>query len=420
MGKKLFYGWIIVVATVLLNAMGSGVVSTLAVFLSPLSKANGYTQAQVSAIVSLYSIGMLVGSILLSKFVGKSDLRKLVLVFGVLEGIFILGMGLVNSLSMLYVFGLLIGLVAVAISALPVPILITNWFIVKKGTALGIATAGIGLGSAVFAPILSLIIDNSGYKTAFMVYGIIVIALAVISAIIIRTHPEEKQLKPYGLNEGDPKVQDSQSTNINESQAGMTVKEAIKTPAYWFVVLFVAGYVIPQVSVFLQTPSYLKTIGYTGAKLSMFISAFGICSMIGKVVVGYILDKAGLLKGGLIALVMAVVAVGSLILMKSIPSVSILYMVLAGGGLMMSTIAMPMYVSKFFGTKHYSTIFSSFMILTTIVSVIGSIVSGVIIDKSGFAALYIFDIIFMFVGALGSILALKTKKADSVNRSAEM
>ena len=97
--------------------------------------------------------------------------------------------------------------------------------------------------------------------------------------------------------------------------------------------------------------------------------------MLGKVVVGSILDKKGLLKGGLIAFTMSVVAVLSLIAMKSIPAVSILYIVLAGGGLMMSAIAMPM---------------------------------------------YIFNIIFMIIGAVGSILALNTGKTLTVSKSAKM
>ncbi len=409
--KKVFYGWFIVFSTVLLNAMGSGVTSVLAVFLSPIAKTIGYTQTQVSAIVSFYMLGVLIGSLLLSKFIGKANLRALVFIFGILEGISIFVMSLSSKLSVLYIAGLMIGFVAVAVSLITVPLLITNWFKVKKGLALGIATAGISLGSALFAPIVSMVIGSRGYENAFKVYALMVIIMAIIVGSIVRTSPEEKGMLPYGLNQGDPTIPDIEQNAKFGEDVGMTLGQAIKSAKYWLLLLFVGFYFVAQTSIPLQTPSYLRHIGFSTAKVSLFLFAFGIFAMIGKVVIGHILDKYGLLNGGLIALVMILIATLSLIGAKTIPQLSILYIVFGGGGLMMSMIAMPIYVSKFFGTKAYSVILASLTIISTIIAIGASVLSGYIIDKSGYASMYMFTIIIMTLGTVASIVALKMDKS---------
>lgn len=414
MKKKLFYGWVIVFATVLLSLMGGGMTSALSVFVLPLMKAHKFTQTQVSGIFSMISFGMLVGSMTLGKLVSKSDIRKLVLIFGLLQGAGLITLGVINQITFIYAVTFIIGYLNVVIYVLSVPILITNWFKAKKGTALGIAAAGIGLGSVLFAPIFSMVIEKSGYKTAFIAYGVITLFLSLLCGTIIRTTPEEKQLKPYGLNEGDPQDNNLDVKNTQETPIGMTLKEAIKTPVYWIFAIFIICATLTQISVFVQTNSYFRTLGYAGAKYSLIISVFGIFSMLGKIVVGYILDKFGLLKGGLLAFVMGILAVGGLIVLKNTPNAIYLYIVFAGGGVMLSFISAPMLVVKLFGLKHYTSVYTSVAVISTISSIAGSVVSGVIIDKLGYSAMYIFALACFGVSLVAYIVINKTRTSKKI------
>ena len=408
MKKKLFYGWIVVLATLLLSLMGGGMVSALSVFVLPLMKAFKYTQAQVSGIFSMITFGTLIGSLTLGKLIGKSDIRKLVLIFGVLQGAAIITFAFANQRIIFYAIALFIGFLVVVVNIISIPILITNWFKAKKGTALGIAAAGIGMGSVVFAPVLTMVIDKSGYKTAFMVYGGTVIVLAIICWIIVRTRPEEMGLKAYGLNEGDPQDTHAGGNNTQDISTGLTLKEALKTPAYWLIAVFAIGSTLAQLSVFVQTNAYIRTIGYTGAKYSMIILAFGLCSMAGKIFVGTFLDKLGLTKGGLIASVMGILAICGLIVVKNNPSALYLYIIFAGGGVMLSAIALPMLVSKSFGVKHYSSIFTSVAVITTVSAIIGSYASGAIVDHMGYVSMYVYALTCFIVAIVAYVIVNKT------------
>lgn len=416
MKKKLFYGWIIVIATVLLSLIGGGVVTALSVFVLPLMKAYNFSQAQVSGIFSMLTFGVLIGSLTLGRLVGKSDIRKLVLIFGALQGAALITLGFAELLPLFYAIALFIGFLNVVIYILSVPILITNWFKAKKGTALGLAAAGIGMGSVAFAPTLSIIIENSGYKTAFILYGVTVIALSVLCGILIRTRPEEKGLKAYGLNEGDPQDTNAAGQKTQDISIGMDLKEALRTPAYWLIAVFSIGSTLAQLSVFVQTNAYIKSFGYTGASYSLIILTFGLFSIAGKIVVGSMLDKLGLTKGGAVAFIMGVLAIGGLIIAKQFPSALYLYVVFAGGGIMLSSIATPMLIAKSFGLKYYSSIYTSVAVVTTLASIVGSVASGAIVDQMGYISMYVYALVCFSVAFTAYIVVntAKAKQSDAV------
>ncbi|MDN3020082.1 MFS transporter [Paenibacillus sp. BSR1-1] len=411
MKKKFFYGWIVVFACTVLTALGTGVVSSLAVFLSPMVKAKGYSIAGVSSLISLYFIGTIVGNILLAKLLSKANLKIAVLTAGIIQGILIIAMSKIDSLSILTFITFLIGFIIISVSVLPVPIIITNWFKAKRGTAMGIAMAGVGLGAAIFAPSLNLVISSSGYKSAFVVWGVAVIILAVICGTLIYTRPEDKNLKAYGLNEGDPEVPAEKSLEVQpNSSDGISLGQSFKTSAFWLVIVFVIGTSIPQMIDVVQTPSYLTDIGVSNVQLSQILFAFGICSMLGKMTIGYLFDKFGLSKGCMAGFTLGAITLVSLVLLGKSLGLVYLYILFGGAGLNFNFVALPIFTSKFFGTKHYATIYSGLYAFFMFLSSILGTVSGVLVEKFGYSSSYLIGFIFLVVAIFACISLLKVKK----------
>lgn len=75
----------------------------------------------------------------------------------------------------------------------------TNWFVRKRGWALGIATMAFPIGSASFTPSVTNLIRLFDKETVFSGIGLIVCCIAVLGAIFIKTTPEERGLVPDGI-----------------------------------------------------------------------------------------------------------------------------------------------------------------------------------------------------------------------------
>lgn len=78
--------------------------------------------------------------------------------------------------------------------------LISNWFVLKRGTALGIASTGISVGGVVMPAVSAWFILHYGWREGFMVYGLV--TLIVLVPLVLRfviSRPEDIGLLPDGL-----------------------------------------------------------------------------------------------------------------------------------------------------------------------------------------------------------------------------
>ena len=108
---------------------------------------------------------------------------------------------IVPGIALGYVtYGAGVGL-AVACGYVPMVSTVGGWFQRQRAAAMGVAVAGIGLGTLVGSPLAAALIDATSWRTTFVLYAIGGSALLVISALIVRRGPaavQTGQLRPLG------------------------------------------------------------------------------------------------------------------------------------------------------------------------------------------------------------------------------
>lgn len=397
--NKIFYGWFIVAGCLILNAMGTGIFSSImGLFFPSIVSEYGYSQAEVAGIISIAILGGLLATGVFAKLYQKYSTRNLVLIFGILQGGAFFMMSQTNSLISMYVVAAFIGIFGMGATALSSPMLITNWFVEKRGTAMGIAVAGAGLGPAVMAPIITSVIANHGHKAGFMVLGAIVFVSMIIAFLLIRDTPEKVGLKPYGQNSGDKvSSNDDQKKNSVEGHS-YSLKEAVKTKMFYGFALFIVLICTVVQGVLVQIPSYLAEIGFKGAEIGMVIGAYAFLAGFGKILIGWVYDHLGVFKGNFVFFFFMIAAFLSLVMVPSNNSFIYAYIIFAGIGMGLTPVAVPLLVSILFGTKYYATLYPIFMLLMSVGAIVGGIIAGSIIDSSGYASLLV-------VAAAGAFIA---------------
>ena len=151
-GAPIFYGYWIVLVSALGSACGIGpaVVYTFGIFVKPLASELHAGRGSIALAISLIDLMVLISAPLAGRLVDRHGARTVIVgshlaVIGCLLTIYFLP----PPLWHFYVLFALIGLLGVATTPVTYSRVVANWFDRRRGTALGFATAGVGLGTFV-------------------------------------------------------------------------------------------------------------------------------------------------------------------------------------------------------------------------------------------------------------------------------
>jgi Sugar phosphate permease len=207
-GKKIFYGWYIVAASLVLIVMDGLLLYSFGVFLPYLNEEFGFSRAVGSSIFSLRSVVLAFSLILAGRLVDKYDPRAVIFSGGVIAALGLLLSGFATEGWHLYLsYGLLIGL-GDGVLYITCVAVISRWFIRKRALAIGIITTGVPLSGLITNPLSAWLISSFGTQNAlFALTGIFMVS--ILPAFVLRGYPKDKNLMPYGEEEEPPETQQS-------------------------------------------------------------------------------------------------------------------------------------------------------------------------------------------------------------------
>ena len=195
-----FYGWIVVAVSFVTLAFGVNARRAFSLLFPPLLADFGWDRGVTAA---AFSIGFL-ATTLYAPFSGLLMDRfgpRLVLSLGVV--LVSLGMAIAPYIGEPWHLYLTLGVLVVGgsffVSYVGHSLFLPNWFVRRRGLAIGIAFSGGGIGSIVLLPLLQQLIDGIGWRAACWLMAI-VLAVVLIPLIVVfqRRHPRDLGLEPDG------------------------------------------------------------------------------------------------------------------------------------------------------------------------------------------------------------------------------
>src|SRR2546427_3664310 len=168
---KLFYGWVIVGAGIVVTCVGVGAMLSLGIFLQPMSEAMGWSRTGISTAALLNWLCMGVGSFLWGALSDRFGTRAVVLSGGVLLGLGLVTASQAASLGQFQlVFGVIVGLAAGSFYT-PMIATTTRWFTRHRSLAVALVSAGVSVGSAIMGPLAGWLITTYDWRFAMLVIG---------------------------------------------------------------------------------------------------------------------------------------------------------------------------------------------------------------------------------------------------------
>ncbi len=381
-GYGIFYGWKIVFVSLAVTTTAFGVLYSFGVFFKLWLNEWGCSRAYLSGVFSLAFFVYGISSFFMGNLTDRYGPRKTIAVGGIIMGAGAVLTSMVYSASYLYItFGMMIG-IGVGTSYSPTASTVSRWFKVKKGMAIGIVVAGLGLGTFVYSPLARVLIAWSNWRIAFLCFGVMIWTVYLTAAWIVRKEPLDLGLKPYGEIGNNSRRKDEREVKDHLSPddlLGVNTVSALKKPYFWILFfvhcLWVLGMAIPMV----HLVPYATDMGIEPGKAAAMLAVLGGVSILGRLVLGGIGERIG--------------TKNSLLLLLFLQSMTMIWLAGSKGPWMLWTFAFcfgftygglasifPLITVQYFGLFAMGSIFGLVLLGATLGGVTGPWLAGLIFD----------------------------------------
>jgi OFA family oxalate/formate antiporter-like MFS transporter len=376
--QKFFYGWYVALAS------GFGIAFSIAVFISstigllaaPLTSEMGW---QLKEVFGAPTVAVTV-TILVAPFIGAIVDRfgaRRVIAFSFIAQALIMASFYLTGPNILWFYARYAALALLATGATAVSFagVISRWFDRRRGLALGIALAGIGIGGVTWSLMTQWLFDHVGWRASFLYMGAFVacVVLPIVLAVV-RESPAAMGLQVDGAAAPVGKAAGAVH--------GLSLREAARTGQYWLmlVTVFLVGFGV--VSAMQHIVPIVKSHGGTAQTAALVQASMWAALVVGRLSTGWLMDRFFAPRVAVAFLLPAVV--GILMLGSGavgLPAFVAAMMIGLASGAEVDVIAY--LTGRYFGMRHYSAIYGTYFSLYALGSGWGPTVTAWILERSG-------------------------------------
>ena len=270
--------WWIVVASILSLIVGQGSINVFAagVFLKPVAQELGFGRGSISTAIGLSNVVTALALPFFGRLVDRYGVRPMLLWSIALFALATAALSqLTASATVLILLFAISGIVSTGQCPTAYSKVITEWFDRQRGLALGLALAGVGLGTALIPQLSNALVSNFGWRMGYVGLGVTIFVLAFLPVALFVREPPPR----------------SAERHAQAAAVGISFSEAMRDRRYWAtaLVFFFAATTING-SIIHVVP-LLTDRGIAPGAAAATLSAAGIALIGGRIVAGYLLDK---------------------------------------------------------------------------------------------------------------------------------
>lgn len=409
--SKIFYGWYIVAAGLLIQLYTTGFVQFgfTAVFEPVIAEFN-WSYAQVSLAASLRGLEIGILAPVVGFLVDRWGPRRLIFIGGL---ILAAGCFLLSRVSSLVMFYAAFALLSIGMSTTTHTVIMTgvsNWFHKRLGVAIGITASGIGLGG-LMVPLVTRMIDTFQWRNAMLAAGAGMILIVLPLSQVLRRKPED-----YGHLPDDetPELSESNVAAMKSDDVDGSVpyKTAIRTRAFWHIAVsgICLSFMVNAVTTHIMP--YLSSLGISRSSSSMVALALPLVTIGGRLSSGWLHNIFGIRN--VFTTGFSFMTVG-LLIFSGVSSTGVkllmFFIIVFSLGWGSNIITMIALQREYFGRKDFGTIMGLISGIMMIGTVTGAPLTGWVFDTWGTYRYAWFGCAAM--GLIGLVSALTTPNLNN-------
>ena len=412
---KFFYGWIIVgIANIGIFSSGPGQSHTFSVFVEPISQDLELSSASIA---SAYGLATLIAAFLLpymGKLIDRYGARFSLIIISIILGISCIFFGAASNFLMLTVgFGFLrfFGQGSLMLGCAN---LVSQWFDSKRGFAMSLMALGFGMSMAIHPPVSQFLIDQYGWKYAWIILGISTWIIMVPALFILAwNNPENIGLKPDGVKKSNLK------NDKVETIEGLNLTEALKENSFYILAAMWFGMAMLVTTLHFYQVTILTNQGISTEFAASLFTVSALAMVVFMPLVGKFFDNFPtkyVLATGLLINSISLIS----ITYSNNDAYSLFYAVSFGINNAFSMTMFGYIWPRYFGRKHLGSIQGTGQMIGVIGASLGPLPVGFAIDYLGSSLITIrYLSVYPIIMAVIIIMFLKSPSSLSINSKLE-
>lgn len=411
--------WLIFAGCCVLSFVGYGlIVNTSGLYFPSLMEEFGVAKSAVSLPVTLRD---LLGALALS--VAGVLLKRLNLKVLLSASVLICGLSFIacSMLTAVWQFDILFAIIGISM-VIPVmlapAVLLSNWFKKRLGLVMGIALGLSGIGGAVLNPVVAAIIKDFGWRTGYMVSGVILLVLILpFTIFILKFRPDAARGEvAYGQTEPGLVAKTGTTTATRtdaetptpESETSVAARAAFRTPT--FIVLVVSMILLQIISGFVQHVSNFESgRGLSIENSALVVTGIMLGAAAGKASIGVLLDR---FRAEIVIAAYVIISVlgwvGVWLIGNAAVAVGAGFLSGLGQGYLL--VAIPWMIRKSFGPRDYSEILSFATMFSNITLALAITLHSSLFDVTGsYSASFVLVVAVYLIAMVSGLWAYKKR-----------
>lgn len=284
-----FYGWKIVASLFLIYLATNGIgLNTMSLFNVEFEKEFfGAKNGQASKLMGVLYFILALPLPFVGRLLQKVSPKKLILIGGIGVSVMLLYLTTVRSFAALkvyyYVYPVFLTLAGLVSSIY----IINNWFVQKRGLAIGIFLTASSFGPVVFSPLAGYLIKNYGWQQALLIQNILAVVLVLIPIFFLYNKPADRGQFADGVEGRIAPV----AYKFENAVIMRSLGSILKTADFWLFLLVsgVMWFIIVGFIPYQRT--YTDEMKLDAQQSGLLQGLFFLFSLAGKVIFGYLGDK---------------------------------------------------------------------------------------------------------------------------------
>jgi len=286
--RTFHWAWIILAVCFVNLFINYGIRLGYGVILPEMIRNMGITRKEGGEIFNAYFYAYIVFSPFVGYFTDRLGARVVIPVFGVILGAGTFFMGMAQGFWQAAFTFCFVGIGAAAMWT-PIITLVQRWFAVnKRGMALGILSAGFGLGFASMGRLYPIIVAHWNWRYCWYILGLAALVMIVINAVVLRSKPEDTGSLPWGTKGGDPAVA------APPVKQGSCYGEILSARRFWMIAgsYFSIGATLYMITTFMVDYARYE-LGFAYDRASLLATMHGIGQVAGVLTIPLLSDRLG-------------------------------------------------------------------------------------------------------------------------------
>jgi sugar phosphate permease len=287
-----YYGWVVfaLVASANYAARPLMSVSVLSVFMLPLTETFGWSRGLLSGAVSIGGLCGVVLSLLVGRLLDTYGSGVVMSLASTVVGACAVGLGSISQIWAFYALYVPGRMVFASPLELAATTALSNWFIRRRALVLALFGVTQGTGLAAMPLVAQWLIMAWGWRQAWRILGLYTLMVGVVPAVLLLVRrPEDMGLSPDAApsHSGTPHTATAAQVSVRTRARGrahhpevqFTLRQALRTRAFWMLAAFSATGFMAQAGVSLHQVSHYVHQGLTKPVAAVMASIFAIAQV---------------------------------------------------------------------------------------------------------------------------------------------